>query len=380
MHVCIVYDCLYPYTIGGAERWYRGLAERAKREGHEVTYLTRRQWRTGEEPDVAGVRVLAVSPRTELYTSEGRRRTSPPLAFGAGVLGHLLAHGGEYDVVHSASFPYFSVLAAAAARRRQAFSLFVDWHEVWTQEYWRSYLGPVGGRAGWLVQRACLGVRQRAYCFSRLHEHRLRDCGLTDVTRLEGQYAGTTQRPMPVAAEPTVMFAGRLIPEKNVTTLVAALARARERIPDVRLAIYGNGPERSRIHRSIEEHGLAAAVTMPGFVERETLEGALAQALCLVLPSQREGYGLVVVEACARGVPAVVAHGPDNAAVELVEDGVNGVVARSTAPEDLADAIVRVHRAGAALRGSTVDWFERNAGRLSLETSLNTVLVAYGSA
>jgi glycosyltransferase involved in cell wall biosynthesis len=256
----------------------------------------------------------------------------------------------------------------------------VDWHEVWTQEYWNSYLGSFGGRGGWLVQRACLRVPQHAYCFSRLHERRLRDSGLTDVTRLEGQYPGNAEHPLPAAPEPAVVFAGRLIPEKNVTALVAAIARARERMPDVRLAIYGNGPERERIVGSIREHGLAGVVTMPGFVERETLERALAQALCLALPSRREGYGLVVVEASARGVPAVVARGPDNAAVELVEDGVNGVVARSAAPGDLADAIVRVSDAGGALRASTADWFERNARRLSLESSLERVLDGYARA
>jgi glycosyltransferase involved in cell wall biosynthesis len=380
VRVCIVYDCLYPYTIGGAERWYRGLAERAAKDGHEVTYLTRRQWRTGGEPTVAGVRVVAVSPSADLYTTKGRRRMMPPVAFGAGVLTQLLIHGGAYDVVHTASFPYFSLLAAAAARRRHGFELFVDWHEVWTREYWRSYLGPLGGRGGWLVQRACLRVPQRPYCFARLHERRLRDSGLTHVTRLEGQYPGTAERPVPAAQEPTVVFAGRLIPEKNVTALVAAIASARERMPDVRLAIYGNGPERERVVRSIREHGLGEVVTMPGFVERETLERALARALCLALPSRREGYGLVVVEASAKGVPAVVARGPENAAVELVEDGVNGMVARSAAPGDLADAIVRVRDAGVALRESTADWFERNAGRLSLESSLERVLDGYARA
>ena len=380
MRVCIVYDCLYPYTIGGAERWYRGLAERAAKDGHEVTYLTRRQWHAGTEPRVRNVGVVAVSSGATLYTTEGRRRTMPPLSFGAGVLKHLLIHGGAYDVVHTGSFPYFSVLAAAAARRRHAFELNVDWHEVWTQEYWHSYLGPIRGRGGWAVQRACLGVPQRAYCFSKLHERRLRDSGLTDVTRLEGQYQGAAEHPVPAAAEPTVIFAGRLIPEKNVTALVAAVARVRERIPDVRLEIYGNGPEWERILRSIGEHGLAPVVTMPGFVGRETLEHALGRALCLVLPSRREGYGLVVVEASARGVPAVVASVPDNAAVELVEDGVNGMVARSAAPDDLADAISRVHDAGATLRDSTADWFERNAGRLSLESSLERVLDGYARA
>jgi glycosyltransferase involved in cell wall biosynthesis len=69
---------------------------------------------------------------------------------------------------------------------------------------------------------------------------------------------------------------------------------------------------------------------------------------------------------------------PDNAAVELIEDGVNGVLARSAAPADLAAAIVRVHEAGASLRDSTRAWFARNARRLSLEHSLEQVLESYG--
>ena len=77
----------------------------------------------------------------------------------------------------------------------------------------------------------------------------------------------------------------------------------------------------------------------------------------------REGYGLVVVEAAAQGVPSVVVQSPDNAALELVEDGVNGVVARSTEPDELAAAILRVHEAGPALRASTADWFARTGGR-----------------
>jgi glycosyltransferase involved in cell wall biosynthesis len=76
-------------------------------------------------------------------------------------------------------------------------------------------------------------------------------------------------------------------------------------------------------------------------------------------------------------VPSVVVRDPDNAAVELVEDGENGVVAPSAEPADLADAILRVHAAGPALRASTAAWFARNARRLSLEGSLETVLRSY---
>src|SRR5215207_9062097 len=61
MRICIVYDCLFPWTYGGAERWYRNLAERLASEGHEVTYLTRLQWEPDDPPRLPGVRVIAVS-------------------------------------------------------------------------------------------------------------------------------------------------------------------------------------------------------------------------------------------------------------------------------------------------------------------------------
>jgi glycosyltransferase involved in cell wall biosynthesis len=73
----------------------------------------------------------------------------------------------------------------------------------------------------------------------------------------------------------------------------------------------------------------------------------------------------------------VVVAGDDNAAVELIEEGVNGYVAPSPSPEDLAEAILRVQRAGPALRRSTANWFASNVARLSLDASLGHVLAVY---
>jgi glycosyltransferase involved in cell wall biosynthesis len=369
MRVCLIYDCLYPYTVGGAERWYRNLAERLVADGHDVTYLTRRQW--DGEPDLPGVRVVAVMPRMDLY-ARGRRRLLPPLVFGFGVWRHLVRHGREYDVVHTASFPYFSLLAAGAARQRWGFRIVVDWHEVWTRAYWRRYAGRIAGELGWRVQRACLRVPQRAFCFSRLHEQRLRAEGLdAPVIRLEGQYAGPPPPEAPQPARPVVVFAGRHLPEKRVPALVQALAR----LADIGGELYGDGPDRQTVLAAIGEQGLDSRVRAPGFVERTVLDEALASALCFVLPSEREGYGLVVVESAAQGVPVVVVDGAENAATELVDDGTNGVIARSL--DELPAAIGRVRDAGFALRESTLAWFRANADRLSLERSLERVLEAY---
>jgi glycosyltransferase involved in cell wall biosynthesis len=377
VRICVVYDCLYPYTVGGAERWYRNLAARLAEQGHEVTYLTRRQWPIGSEPDLPGVQVVQVAPAMELYT-HGRRRIAPPLIFGLGTFWHLLRRARRYDVVHTASFPYFSLLAAGAVRPLSGYRLVVDWHEVWTKEYWREYLGPSRGRIGWWVQRLCLGLPQRAFCFSRLHERRLRENGLRgSVTILEGEYAGELTAPSPRPADPVVVFAGRHIPEKRVDALLPAVARARLEIPHLRCEIFGDGPERTSLLEAIAGQRLDEFVSAPGFVDADEIDRAIATALCVVLPSRREGYGLVVVEASARATPAIVVAGPDNAATELVDEGENGVIAASSSPEDLAEAIVRVHRLGYALRESTAAWFARNMLRLSLEHSLETVSATY---
>ena len=379
MRVCVVYDCLFPYTVGGAERWYRNLAERLAAEGHEVTYLTLRQWDRREHVEVPGVRVISVGPRLGLYTGDGRRRIWPPLVFGAGVLAHLLTRGRRYDAVHSASFPYFSLLAAALARPLGRYRLIVDWHEVWSDAYWREYLGPVGGPIGAWVQRLCARARQRAFCFSELHAGRLHGEGLRgEVTVLRGEYSGSLEpTPARAAAGAKVVFAGRLIPEKRAVLAVQALARAAASIEGLHGELYGDGPGREAVAKAIRANGLRDVVSAPGFVPAQRIDAALKDAMCMLSTSRREGYGMVVVEAAARGTPSVVVAGEDNAATELIEEGVNGFVAPDADPETIAAAIVRVHEAGMTLRESTAGWFAANAQRLSLEDSLRRVLKSY---
>jgi glycosyltransferase involved in cell wall biosynthesis len=382
MRICIVYDCLFPYTVGGAERWYRGLADEFVAAGHEVTYLTRRQWPKGTEPDVPGVRVVAVSPEEPLYDEAGRRRIGPPVRFGLGVLRYLLRHRASFDAVHSGAFPFFSLLAARAALAGRRVPIGVDWFEVWSAGYWRDYLGPIGGPIGHAVQRLCVRATSRAYVFSRLHGQRLRDEGLrVEPEVLSGLYAGPLDphgdgAPM-AAREPLVVFAGRMIPEKRAELVPAAVARARERIDGLRGLVLGDGPRRGAVLEAIERAGAEEFVSAPGFVPTEDVAAALAAATCHVLPSSREGYGLVVIEAASNGTPSVVVPGEDNAAAELVRDGVNGFLA--TGPDGLAEAIVRVHEGGDELRRTTRAWFAEQAPTLTAARSARRILEIVGT-
>jgi glycosyltransferase involved in cell wall biosynthesis len=231
---------------------------------------------------------------------------------------------------------------------------------------------------GWLVQHAGVRLRQRAFCFAQLTARRLREEGVRgEVTVLEGEYDGPLEARAPRPADALVLFAGRHIPEKRAAAVVPAVAAARARLPGLQGLVFGDGPERDAVLAAIAEHGLRDVVHAPGFVSAEEVDAAMARALCLLLPSSREGYGMVVIEASAVGTPSIVVAAPDNAAVELVEEGVNGTVAADASPAALAAAIERVHAGGDALRASTADWFARNAQRLSLASSLDRLTDAY---
>lgn len=378
MRICLVYDHLFPQTIGGTERWMRDLALRLAALDHDVTYLTMRHWEASTLPSLPGVRVLGLVDPGRVYGAE-RRTFGPPLRFGLAVARHLLRHGREYDVVHTAAFPYFPLLAAGAMRRRGRYRIVVDWHEVWTRGYWRRYAGMVRGTIGWLVQRACVRLPQRAFCVSQMHAQRLVAEGYPDAPIvLPGEYAGPAEfSPADEVDSSLVVYAGRHVKEKRLDALVHGFDQAGRQRPDLRLEIYGDGPERGRVETLVRELGLTPTVLIAGHRPEDEVATAFARAACVATASEREGYGLVVVEAAARGTPSVVVAGPENAATELLVDGVNGAIARSADPDELAAAILRVLEAGPALRASTAHWFEENASRLQLDRSLELVVRSY---
>ena len=381
MKVAIVYDCLYPYTVGGGERWYRSLAEELASRGHDVTYLTRQLWPVGDSPDAPpGVSVVAVCGGGAEYTIGGRRRISAPFRFGAGVLRHLLGNRDRYDVIHTCGLPYLSLLAARLAEKLGGPPVVTDWLEVWSRSFWIESLGPLLGRLGIAVQRFCLFATGPAFTFAEMTAKRMQELGYRGEPVVQrGLYGDSTD----VVAidehvrEPRVVYLGRHVREKRVGAIPAAIARARQEIPEVRATIFGDGPERPALLGEIDRLGLGSVVEAPGFMPWPVIEEELRRASCLLLPSTREGYGLAVVEAAARGVPSVVTRAPDNSATELVREGENGFVIEGADAETLGAAIVRAIRAQPDLSRRTLAWFRTERERLSVASAIPAIEAVY---
>ncbi|HEX8694175.1 MAG TPA: glycosyltransferase family 4 protein [Longimicrobium sp.] len=122
---------------------------------------------------------------------------------------------------------------------------------------------------------------------------------------------------------PLFLFCGQLIPRKGVDTLLSAHAALRGRGVASTLVLVGDGRHRERFERMAGELGVADSVRWAGFVQPPELPRWFAAADALVLPSRQEGWGLVVHEALAAGLP-VLASDRVNAAADLVRDGETG--------------------------------------------------------
>ena len=133
---------------------------------------------------------------------------------------------------------------------------------------------------------------------------------------------------------PVLVATGRLIRQKGFDLLLRALARCKSAGRAARLVIVGEGPERAALNATAAELGLTDRLLMPGFIADSA--AWYAHGDLFVLPSRWEGFGHVIVEAMACGLPVVAfdcPYGP----VDILGDGQGGIL---VPPEDV-DALAR---------------------------------------
>ncbi|MHB8843012.1 MAG: glycosyltransferase family 4 protein, partial [Candidatus Aquicultor sp.] len=131
---------------------------------------------------------------------------------------------------------------------------------------------------------------------------------------------------------------GRLVPFKGHGVLLQSMARVVANHPNAYLVIVGDGPLRGELENQANELGLSDHVKFLGFVDEP---GRYMAALDIfVLPSIKEPFGIVILEAMALGLPVVATSG--GGVPDIVTDGVSGLLATPEDAGSLADAIEKM--------------------------------------
>ena len=150
-----------------------------------------------------------------------------------------------------------------------------------------------------------------------------------DVSGLESQYG--------IEDEPIFLSVGRYVPAKAQHDLIAAMDRVVHKYPDARLFIVGWGALESKLTAAIEDHDLAANVTLTGRVPHADIHKWYALADVFVSSSKTEGLPISTLEAMASALPIVATDIPGLRGV--VESGTTGLLVPPNAPDQLADAM-----------------------------------------
>jgi glycosyltransferase involved in cell wall biosynthesis len=361
MRIALVYDCIYPESLGGVEHRNYQLARALAARGHRITLAG---WAREGGTRIPGVEVLPLPGRGPAHDASGRRRLGHALRLARAVVRLPVR---SFDIVETANIPHAHLLPLAvrcAAARRP---FVVTWYEVWGP-YWRHYVG-----ATWplfaVAERLAAQIGKTAVAVSPLTERRL------EAIRLRNRPLPSTIG-VPVAAireaaahaspGPPLVYAGRLIAEKRLDLLLRAVAQLPRGGGPV-LAIVGGGPERDALARLAAELGVTDAVVFRGLLpEPEDVWREVGAARVAVQPSRREGFGLFPLEAMAAGRPVVYCTSSESAVPALVRHGIEGVEVEPE-PAALAATLARLLAGGeeyerlaeaAARRGAEHDWGE----------------------
>jgi len=293
---------------GGSERYVERIAEGLARLGYRVSIQCAGHDRAPSGDWVAGVRF--------------RRRGNKFTVYLHALLA-ILRSDADVIVDVQNGMPFFSRLVARCP-------VLVLVHHV-HREQWHSALGPFFGRIGWWVE---------SWLAPRLYR-KCRYVTVSNVTRDELGQLGVELRRTAVVPNghdappavttrrtqaPVLVAVSRLVPHKRLEHAIDLVAELRPQWPDLRLELVGEGPWKDVLRQHAIDRGVQDSVVIHGWVDEQTKHEILAGAWVHLCPSVKEGWGIVIMEAAAHGVPTI-AYRSAGGVAEAIVDHETGLLA-----------------------------------------------------
>ena len=354
MKIAYVYDAVYPWIKGGAEKRVFELSRRLAERGHEVHCFGIKWWKGENVIQKEGVYLHGICSSRSLYSGD-RRSIREAVAFALKVLSTLR---GDYDVIDCQEFPIIPCFSTRLVSMIERSDLFITWHEVWG-DYWYDYLGKAGF-LGKSIESAASRLTCNNIAVSERTKRQLLELGASNVHVIpNGIDLNKINQIDPSKKRSDIIYVGRLIAHKNVDLLINALAFVKPQFPEIKAMVIGDGPDMGRLRDQAKSLGLDKNIDFCGFLEDYDQALALMKASRIfAMPSTREGFGMAAIEALACGLPVITVNHKMNAVCDLIADDC-GVICDLSCQELSAAIISILNKDESLMRGKCIDQAKR---------------------
>jgi len=315
MKILYFTQLFYPAVFGGGEYIFYHWAKELVKKGHEVFVITQRLHGTKPQEVVEGINVFRVGSTPKLSgTLPIGISTNISFLISSYFMGMKIGKKYNIDVIHSNTYiPVFSAQWCANRLHKPHIATVHDVYYTSKKDFWKSWSKQT--QMSWLSKFAGPKIekmiaKKKVTLFHTVSEKSKSDLLEMGVSRkisvIPNGIDVDDYNIEEIEPKNQVIFVGRLIFYKNIGIIIDAISKVIKKIPDVKLVIVGDGPQKSELMNKVKSLGLQSSITLTGNISEQEKIQLIHESRILLNPSLIEGFGIVVLEGFACGKPVIV--------------------------------------------------------------------------
>lgn len=348
MNILYFTQLFYPAIFGGGEYIFYQWAKELAKKGHEIFVITQNLNGSKSYENHEGIHIHRVGSTLNL---KGTLPIGivPNLTFlvESFVKGIEITKKNKIDIIHSNTYvPVFSAQACAGLTKIPHIATVHDVYHTSKKDFWKTWSNQAGvsksmGFLGPMMEK--LITKMPVTIFHTVSEKSKQDLESTGVSKIivipngvnVDNYQNNTN-----TRKNQAIFVGRLIFYKNIEVIINAFVKVIAKIPDAKLIIVGNGPQRSHLENLSKSLGLNNNISFTGSVSDTDKVKLISESQVLLNPSLVEGFGIVVLEGFACNKPVIVSDSKPLS--DLVDDSIDGYIVSATDANSWAGKIIEI--------------------------------------
>jgi len=353
--VLIVKDALAPWSKGGGEDRYFLLSSLFSEQKITIKFASMKWW-DGENPK----NHIALAKLVPLYGKNGTRSKFQALYFALSTFKILWL---KPDLIEADQAPILQIIPLWIVSRLLRIPFSCTVHEYWGKEYWVTNYGIIG-HVGWRIENLVLKLPDVVIVPSKLTAAR--------ISKATKELVSPIIIPNEILLPPKeeistdlhaadILYVGRLIEHKRVDLVISTFEMLLKDFPTVHLGIVGIGPDFEILRQQAERTLPKKSYTFFGSLEKKMdVLGLMLECKVFISPSEREGFGISVLEALELGKPSLISSSKDNASTEFTDQYSNLFIADEQSPFAYAEIAKGILGSSTAVSARTTTLREKN--------------------